>query len=97
VNPLQHILIFAVRVYRLTVSPAQAYLFGAGSGCRFTPTCSQFAVEALRERGAVAGTVLSAKRVCRCHPWGGHGYDPVPEKEFRRQNSEARIISVHSH
>jgi putative membrane protein insertion efficiency factor len=86
VNPLQHILIFAVRAWRLTVSPAQAYLFGAG-GCRFTPTCSQYALDAVRGRGAVAGTILSAKRICRCHPWGGHGHDPVPEAGFKFQVS----------
>ena len=78
-NPLQHILIFAVRAYRLTVSPAQTFLFGAGSGCRFTPTCSQYALDAVREQGALTGTLLSAKRICRCHPWGGCGHDPVPK------------------
>jgi putative membrane protein insertion efficiency factor len=97
VNPLQHILIFAVRAYRLTVSPAQAFLFGAGSGCRFTPTCSVYALDAEREHGALTGSALAAKRICRCHPWGGCGHDPVPKREFRSQNSEARIISVHPH
>jgi len=90
VNPLQHILIFLVRAYRLLISPAQAFLFGGHSGCRFTPTCSQFAMEVVRERGALTGTFLAVKRICRCHPWGDCGHDPVPEKEVR-------IISVHSH
>lgn len=76
----QHILIFAVRSYRWTISPAQNFLFGAGSGCRFTPTCSQYALDAVRSRGAMMGTLLTVKRVCRCHPWGGHGHDPVPPK-----------------
>jgi len=53
VNPLQHILIFAVRVYRLTISPAQTFLFGGGACCRFTPTCSVYALDAVREHGAV--------------------------------------------
>jgi putative membrane protein insertion efficiency factor len=90
VNLFQHILIFAVRVYRLTVSPAQAFLFGANSGCRFTPTCSIYAMDAVREHGGITGTILSARRICRCHPWGKCGHDPVPEKEFRIQNSEFR-------
>ena len=77
-NPLQHILIFAVRAWRVTVSPAQAFLFGAGAGCRFTPSCSQYAMDAVRTRGAVAGSALAARRICRCHPWGGCGHDPVP-------------------
>ena len=46
--------------------------------CRFTPTCSQYAVEALRKYGPVKGGWLTLKRLARCHPWGGSGYDPVP-------------------
>ena len=70
-NPLQHILILAVRAYRWTISPAQVFLFGSTGGCRFTPTCSNYALDAVRERGALTGTALAAKRICRCHPWGG--------------------------
>jgi hypothetical protein len=81
-NPLQHILIFVVRAYRLTFSPAQAFLFGGAAGCRFTPTCSTYALDAVGEHGAVRGSVLAAKRICRCHPWGGCGHDPVPKKHF---------------
>jgi uncharacterized protein len=81
-NPLQHILIFAVRVYRRTVSPAQIFLFGPTCGCRFTPTCSQYAIEAVRARGAAVGGWLAVKRICRCHPWGDCGHDPISEKEF---------------
>jgi putative membrane protein insertion efficiency factor len=91
VNPFQHILISAVRVYRLTISPAQTFLFGAGFGCRFTPSCSVYAMDAVREHGAVKGAVLATKRICRCHPWAEYGHDPVPLKEFRSQNSEVRI------
>jgi uncharacterized protein len=91
VNPLQHILIFAIRIYRAVISPAQTVLFGAGSGCRFTPTCSVYAMDTVAEHGAVAGTVLAAKRICRCHPWGDGGHDPVPKTEFRSPKSEVRI------
>ena len=59
-----------VRVYQQAVSP------WLPATCRYTPTCSQYAVEALREYGAVRGSVLAAWRVLRCNPWGGHGYDP---------------------
>jgi hypothetical protein len=86
-------LIFTIRAYRLTVSPAQGLLFGATGGCRFTPTCSQFAMEAIRAHGAVSGTVLAAKRICRCHPWGGCGHDPVP-KNGKRENGS---ILDHAH
>ncbi|MBW8864426.1 MAG: membrane protein insertion efficiency factor YidD [Verrucomicrobia bacterium] len=82
-NALQHILVAAIRVYRAVISPAQSLLFGAGHGCRFTPTCSVYAMDAVREHGALTGTALAAKRICRCHPWGGCGHDPVPHKPFQ--------------
>jgi uncharacterized protein len=87
-NPLQHILVLAVRAYRLTISPAQLFLFGPGAGCRFTPSCSAYALEAVERRGAIAGSWLTVKRVCRCHPWGGCGHDPVPDSEIRNPKSE---------
>jgi putative membrane protein insertion efficiency factor len=79
VNPAQHILVAAVRAYRWTVSPAQIFLFGSTGGCRFTPTCSQYALEAVQAHGALTGTLLATKRICRCHPWAACGHDPVPE------------------
>jgi hypothetical protein len=96
VNPLQHILIFAVRLYRLVISPAQTFLFGATGGCRFTPTCSVYALEAVREHGALTGGTLAVKRICRCHPWGGCGHDPVPESEKRKAKSENILHPAHS-
>jgi putative membrane protein insertion efficiency factor len=78
VNPVQHILIFAVRVYRWTLSPAKIFLFGPLGQCRFEPSCSAYAIEALKKHGAVFGSWLAMKRICRCHPWGGCGEDPVP-------------------
>ena len=77
---LVRLLTLVIRIYQLTISPAQTFLFGAGCGCRFTPTCSAYAAEALREHGVAIGTMLSAKRICRCHPWGGCGHDPVPKR-----------------
>jgi uncharacterized protein len=76
---LAAILLFLIQLYRWTLSPAQVFLFGGGSGCRFTPTCSQYASEAIRHHGAFAGGVLALKRICRCHPLGGCGHDPVPK------------------
>lgn len=78
-NPAQHILVGLARGYQILVSPALTAVFGPlGCGCRFTPTCSQYALEAVRAHGAVRGTVLATRRLCRCHPWGGSGPDPVP-------------------
>jgi len=77
-NPAQHILILVVRVYRWTLSPAKSFLFGPLAGCRYTPSCSAYALEAVRRHGAVAGGWLAVKRICRCHPWSACGHDPVP-------------------
>lgn len=66
------ILVAPIRFYQLCLSP----MFPAA--CRYTPTCSQYAVEALRRHGPLRGLWLSVRRLARCHPWGGSGYDPVP-------------------
>jgi putative membrane protein insertion efficiency factor len=84
-------LILAIHVYRWTIAPAQIFLFGPTGGCRFTPTCSQYAMDAIHAHGALLGGSLAAKRICRCHPWGGCGHDPVPKKEFGIRNSEFGI------
>ena len=78
-NLAQLTLIGAVRVYRVIISPALTAVFTPlGFGCRFHPTCSQYAAEAIRTHGACKGAWLAAHRLCRCHPWGGSGDDPVP-------------------
>jgi putative membrane protein insertion efficiency factor len=66
--------ILIIRAYQLVISPM------LGSNCRFMPTCSEYAMGALKEYGLVKGTFLSIKRIGKCHPWGGHGYDPIPTK-----------------
>lgn len=73
---LAQILILPIRFYQLALSP----MLGANK-CRFQPTCSHYAIEALREWGFFKGFFLAARRILRCHPWGGHGYDPVPKNE----------------
>lgn len=62
-----------VRFYQLFISPL------TGPSCRFQPTCSSYAIEALRVHGGLRGGWLAIKRIARCHPWGGFGYDPVPQ------------------
>lgn len=73
-SPLGHVLSGAVTIYRYTLSPL------LGPRCRYVPTCSAYALEALREHGAIRGSWLAVRRIARCHPWGGHGYDPVPSR-----------------
>jgi putative membrane protein insertion efficiency factor len=70
---MRTLLIAFVQLYRWFVSPL------LGRNCRFYPSCSSFALEALERHGAVHGTWLATCRVCRCHPWNPGGYDPVPE------------------
>ena len=92
------LLIKLLRLYQLLVSPALHALLPAASGCRFTPTCSQYAIEALRAHGAWRGLWLAARRLARCHPWGGHGYDPVPTPDgFRVTSYESRITNYGFH
>lgn len=76
---LRHLFIFFIRIYQWTLSPFLRVLSG-GNICRFEPTCSHYAVEALRKHGSVAGALLATWRVLRCNPWGGLGPDPVPEE-----------------
>ena len=76
---LQGALLFLLRSYRCVVSPAKNALLGPVGRCRYLPTCSEYAVAAVQKYGPVRGGILAGRRLCRCHPWGGCGYDPVPE------------------
>jgi uncharacterized protein len=71
----------ALRAYKLTLSPM------IGRQCRFLPTCSEYAAEALIQHGPWRGSLLAAGRLCRCHPLGGHGYDPVPPPRPRTKTA----------
>lgn len=71
-GPAAALLVGLVRLYRLLLSPL------LGPSCRFAPSCSAYAVDALLAHGALKGSWLALRRVARCHPWGGHGHDPVP-------------------
>ncbi|HVX28449.1 MAG TPA: membrane protein insertion efficiency factor YidD [Parafilimonas sp.] len=64
--------IVLIKIYQAIISPI------LGPQCRFTPTCSNYALEALKKYGVFKGTWLALKRISKCHPWGGKGYDPVP-------------------
>ena len=68
-------LLLLVQIYGYTISPL------LGANCRYSPTCSAYAIEALKKHGAFHGTALAARRIARCHPWGGSGYDPVPDED----------------
>jgi len=67
-----NLIILLINVYRYTLSPF------FGNQCRFYPTCSHYAEDAVKQHGAISGGVMAVKRICRCHPWHEGGYDPVP-------------------
>ncbi|WP_416189904.1 membrane protein insertion efficiency factor YidD [Neisseria sp. CCUG17229] len=71
-SPLAKLMLLLIRFYQYAISPL------IPPRCRFTPTCSQYAVEAVQKHGALKGGWLALKRIARCHPFGGSGHDPVP-------------------
>ena len=90
-SPLAHLLKGAVVAYRYSLSAL------IGAECRFRPTCSEYAIDAITAHGALKGAWLSVRRVARCHPWGGSGWDPVPRSEDAPQsnNPDGRPASGH--
>ncbi|CAN5365969.1 hypothetical protein BH10PSE7_BH10PSE7_27180 [soil metagenome] len=78
-GPVTRLLLSAIRIYQLSFS----MIFGRS--CRFLPTCSDYAAEAIRRHGLARGTLLALARISRCHPWGGDGFDPVPERSASRK------------
>ncbi len=78
---VKKIAILPIRFYQWFLSPM------LGPTCRYQPTCSHYMVEAIEEWGVLRGLWLGLKRISRCHPWGGHGYDPVPENKTQTQDA----------
>ena len=67
-------LLLIVKIYQYVISPISP------ASCRYSPTCSNYMIEALKEWGLLKGSYLGVKRILSCHPWGGQGFDPVPKK-----------------
>ena len=80
---MKYVMIFLVQTYRKFISPLKP------PSCRFTPTCSVYAIEAFRKRGFFVGLILTVGRIARCNPFFKGGYDPVPEKGFRNKKLKA--------
>ena len=79
-NAAAYLVALPIRLYRYLISPLTL------PSCRYLPTCSDYALEALNRHGAIAGAWLAALRFFRCHPWGGSGYDPVPDRAPGRRS-----------
>ena len=73
-NILTLIIIIFLKFYQFFISPI------IGQNCRYLPTCSEYSIQSLKKFGIIKGLFLSVRRVSKCHPWGNHGYDPVPNK-----------------
>ena len=80
---MNKLLVWILRAYQLLLSPM------LGQNCRFYPSCSNYAIEAIRTHGAGRGSWLAARRVCRCHPWNEGGLDPVPPPQHKNSSSAA--------
>jgi hypothetical protein len=78
---IARLLVLAIRGWQFSISAVLP------PTCRFQPSCSAYAIEAIGRHGAVRGGVLAARRIMRCHPWGGHGFDPVPPHRHSRMES----------
>lgn len=85
-TPLGALAIGLIRIYQWTISPLLP------RSCRFWPSCSEYAAEAVARHGALAGCWLAARRLLRCHPWGGDGFDPVPDVVWGRH-----VSGIHDH
>lgn len=81
---MKWVLVWLLRGYRLVISPLY------GQVCRYYPSCSAYALEAVETHGAARGSCLAARRVARCHPWAAGGYDPVPPSTTRAERSSRR-------
>ena len=75
INLTSKFLISIIRFYQIFISPL------IGNNCRYHPTCSEYFIERLKIHGPIKGTILGVKRISKCHPWGGKGFDPVPGKK----------------
>ena len=71
---MKYLLLGLIKIYQLIPGPWH-------NSCRYTPTCSNYSIDAIRKYGSIKGSILSLKRILRCAPWGGMGYDPVPERK----------------
>jgi putative membrane protein insertion efficiency factor len=87
---MKHLCIWLIRLYRKYLSPRKGM-----PTCRFTPTCSTYALQAYEKRGFFIGTLLTVGRICRCQPFGRAGYDPVPEKGFRNKPTSRILGDTH--
>lgn len=86
-----------IRFYQNLVSPVIHFFGGPNSGCRFTPTCSEYFLEAVETHGVLRGAWMGIRRIARCQPWGGCGHDPVPPRPSGSSPSNSSSPNTKSH
>jgi putative membrane protein insertion efficiency factor len=86
---MKTVLLLLLRIYKLAISPF------LGQNCRFYPSCSDYAAEAIRVHGAGCGSLLAAKRLCKCHPWHPGGIDPVPPRPHKDASCASQALGSH--
>ena len=77
-----------IRGYQILIRPVLHAIGGPNAGCRYNPSCSHYFLEAVETHGSIKGSYLGIRRILRCHPWGGCGYDPVPSSESSPVSSQ---------
>lgn len=92
---MKFLLKLLIRGYQIFLRPILHALGGPHSGCRYSPSCSHYFLKALDTHGTIKGSLLGIRRILRCHPWGGSGYDPVPSAETPESPNET--FSTHTH
>ena len=88
---MKRLLLILLRAYKLGISPL------LGQNCRFYPSCSDYAHQAICEQGALRGALLAGRRLCKCHPWHPGGFDPVPKHHSHTANIKPSDPAAHSH
>lgn len=86
-----------IRIYQRVLGPMLKFAAGPAAGCRFSPSCSNYFLQAVETHGPLRGSWMGICRIFRCHPWGGSGYDPVPPARVANPDQDSTNHGDHTH